>query len=160
MGSRSQRLRDLFHPRVFVSHLFHTITRFYVFQVTCRQCRCPPCPSPSSYPWLKCCAQSSPIWTPLKSLSTKKHLSITWAKHTQVIYKTLGLLKEDLEIENSWRIVKRENDPVSYLKVRYESGVKTAISWYQSHHHNCPISRRISIPFMSHFFLRQLVLFH
>lgn len=39
--------------------LCNNIPPVYAFQVTCLQCRCPPCPSPSSSPWLRCCALSS-----------------------------------------------------------------------------------------------------
>lgn len=76
------------------THLFPSIICLCVcvFQVTCHRFRCPLSPSPSSFPWLRCCAQSSQIWTPLKSQSTRKHLSITWAKHTQVICTILPQL--------------------------------------------------------------------
>jgi len=58
-----------------------------LFQVICPRCRCPLFLSPSSFPWRRCCARSSLTWTPPKSLSARRHLSITWAKPIQVIHK-------------------------------------------------------------------------
>lgn len=63
-----------------------------VFQVTCPQCRCRLFLSPSSFPWLRCCAQSSQTWTLPRSPSVKTHLSTTWAKLIQVIHEILPQL--------------------------------------------------------------------